>query len=72
MMERLTINIPEEKSSLEKQIWKELGVIIQPEKKVNLSDLRKRLANVSVWSDEDLKVFEESKTAFENLKPQQW
>lgn len=54
MMERLTINIPEEKSSLVKQILKELGVIIQPEKKVNLSDLRKRLANVSVWSDEEL------------------
>lgn len=71
-MERLTINIPKEKSSLVKQILKELGVIIQPEKKMNLSDLRKRLANVSVWSDEDLKVFEESKTAFENLKPQQW
>lgn len=71
-MERLTINIPEEKSSLVKQILKELGVIIQPEKKVNLSDLRKKLANISVWSDEDLKVFEESKTAFENLKPQQW
>lgn len=71
-MERLTINIPEEKSSLVKQILKELGVIIQPEKKVNLSDLRKKLANVSVWSDEDLKVFEESKTAFESLKPQQW
>ncbi|MGV3684471.1 MAG: hypothetical protein ACO1NS_02520 [Daejeonella sp.] len=71
-MERLTINIPEEKSSLVKQILKELGVIIQAEKKVKSSDLRKKLASVSVWSDEDLKVFEESKTAFENLKPQQW
>ncbi|WP_256010252.1 hypothetical protein [Desertivirga xinjiangensis] len=71
-MERLTINIPDEKSSLVKQILKELGVIIQPDKKVNLSDVRKKLANVSVWSDDDLKVFEESKTAFENLKPQQW
>lgn len=71
-MERLTINIPKTKSSLVKQILKELGVIIQPEKQVNISDFRKKLANVSVWSDDDLKVFEESKTAFENLKPQQW
>lgn len=71
-MERLTINIPKEKSSLVKQILEELGVIIQAEKKVNVVDLRKKLANVSVWSDEDLKVFEKSKTAFENLKPQQW
>ncbi|WP_183891064.1 hypothetical protein [Pedobacter cryoconitis] len=71
-MERLTINIPETKSSLVKQILKELGVVIQPEKQANISDFRKKLANVSVWSDADLKVFEESKTAFENLKPQRW
>jgi len=71
-MERLTINIPETKSSLVKQILKELGVVIQPEKQANTSEFRKKLANVSVWSDEDLEVFEESKTAFENLKPQQW
>ncbi len=71
-MERLTINIPETKSSLVKQILKELGVVIQPEKKANTSNFREKLANVSVWSDDDLSVFEESKTAFENLKPQQW
>jgi uncharacterized phage protein gp47/JayE len=71
-VERLIINIPEDKSSLVKQILKELGVIIQPEKKVHLSDIRKKLANVSVWTDEDVKIFEDSKTAFENLKPQQW
>lgn len=33
-------------------------------KKENFSEVRKKLANVSVWSDEDLKVFEGSKTAF--------
>lgn len=71
-MERLTINIPEAKSSLVKQILKELGVVIQPEKQVNISDFRKKLADVSVWSDDDLKVFEESKMTFESLKPQQW
>ena len=71
-MERLTIDIPETKSTLVKQILKELGVVIQPDTQVSLPDFRKKLANVSVWSDDDLKVFEESKTAFENLKPQQW
>jgi len=71
-MERLTIDIPEIKSSLVKQILKELGVVIQPEKLTNVSDFRKNLANVSVWSDEDLKVYEESKKAFETLKPQKW
>ena len=55
---RLTINIPETKSSLVKQILKELGVVVQPEKKANTSDFRKKLANGSVWSDDDLKVFE--------------
>lgn len=58
-MERLTIDIPKEKSSLVKQILKELGVIIiESEKKENIAEVRKKLANVSVWSDEDLKVFE--------------
>ena len=71
-MERLTINIPEAKSSLVKQILKELGVVIQLEKQVNISDFRKKLADVSVWSDDDLKVFEENKMTFESLKPQQW
>ena len=70
-MERLTIDIPETKSSLVKQILRELGVVIQPEKN-STSDLKDKLANVSVWSDDDLKVFEESKKAFEDLKPQQW
>lgn len=71
-MERLTINIPETKSSLVKQILKELGVVIQSEKKADVSKFRKKLANISVWSDDDLKVFDESKNAFESLKPQQW
>lgn len=71
-MEKLTINIPDTKSSLVKQILKELGVVIQPEKKNDLSAYRKKLANISVWSNDDLKVFEESTKAFESLKPQQW
>jgi len=71
-MERLTIVIPETKSLLVKQILKELGVVIQPEKKSSISDFKEKLTNISVWSDDDLKVFAESKTAFEDLKPQQW
>ncbi|KAA8486840.1 hypothetical protein BDE36_1091 [Arcticibacter tournemirensis] len=71
-MERLTISIPAAKSSLVKQILKEFGVVIQPEKQTDISEFRKKLANVSVWSDDDVKVFEEGKRAFENLKPQQW
>lgn len=57
-MERLTIDIPEEKSSLVKQVLKELGVIIEAEKRETISEARKKLANVSVWSDEELKAYE--------------
>ncbi|MRX45652.1 hypothetical protein [Pedobacter puniceum] len=70
-MERLIINIPETKSTLVKQILKELGVVIQAEQKISQSDFKKNLTNVSVWSDEDLKVFDDTKSAFDNLKPQQ-
>lgn len=71
-MEKLTINIPETKIALVKQILKELGVVIQQDKKIEVSEAKAKLANVTVWSDDDIKVFEESKKAFENLKPQQW
>jgi hypothetical protein len=66
-VERLIIDIPEEKSSLVKQILNEFGVIILPGKKVNRADLRKKLANVSVWSDDDLRVFEKKGMPFEIL-----
>jgi hypothetical protein len=71
-MERLIINIPEKKSTLVKQILKGLGVTIQQESHTNTSVYKQKLSKVSTWSDKDLKVFEESKNAFENLKPQQW
>jgi hypothetical protein len=71
-MERLIINIPETKSTLVKQILRELGVVIQTEQQISQSEFKKDLKNVSVWSDEDLKVFDDTKSAFENLKPQQW
>ncbi|MGN7205871.1 hypothetical protein ACTHQF_16485 [Pedobacter sp. SAFR-022] len=71
-MERLTIEIPESKSALVKQILEALGVVIKAKKQANTGDFRKKLADVTVWSEDDLKVFEESKIAFERLKPQQW
>ena len=72
-MEKLTINIPETKSALVKQLLKELGVVFQsPGKKEDVSEVRSKLANVSVWSDKDLQVLEDSKQAFDNLTPPQW
>lgn len=71
-MEKLIINVPEEKSMLVKQLLKELGVTIQQEKEIDLTSYKQKLLNISVWSDEDINVFEESKNAFKSLKPQQW
>jgi hypothetical protein len=71
-MEKLTINIPENKSTLVKQILKGLGVIIEEENHTKTSEYKDRLTQVSNWTDDDLKVFEESKKAFESLKPEQW
>ena len=72
-MEKLTINIPEAKSALVKQLLKELGVVFQPhDKSVDVSDIKSKLAEVSVWSDKDLLVLEESKQAFDKLSPPQW
>jgi hypothetical protein len=71
-MEKLIINVPEEKSTLVKQLLKELGVTIQQEGTFDSALYEQKLLNISVWNDEDLKIFEESKSAFESLKPQQW
>ena len=53
-MEKLTINIPETKSALVKQLLKELGVVFQSaSKKESGSDIRAKLTKVSVWSEND-------------------
>jgi len=71
-METLIINIPDKKSDLVKQILTELGVTMQQLDKETLSDHKKKLLQVSVWSDDDIKPIEEASKHFENFKPQQW
>jgi len=71
-METLIINVPDKKSVLVKQILKGLGVTIQQNNKPALSNYKQKLANVSIWTEDDLKVFEEGQKAFETLKPEQW
>lgn len=68
-MTLLTINIPDAKSRLVKQILKEFGVTIQQEVKSQPSAYRKKISQVSTWTEEDLKAFDESKKAFENFLP---
>lgn len=56
-----------------KQLLKELGVVfLSSGKKENVSDIRSKLANVSVWSDKDLQAFDDSKHVFDKLTPPQW
>ncbi len=70
-MEKLIINVPEEKSALIKELLKELGVTIEQEK-MDMEAYRKDLAQVSTWSDEDLKVFEENTQHFNSINPPKW
>lgn len=71
-MKKLTINIPNEKSSLVKQILKELGVIIENATKSDSTSYKERLTKVFNWSEDDVMVFEQAKRAFDNLKTQEW
>jgi isopentenyldiphosphate isomerase len=72
-MERLVIDVPDKKSALVKQILEELGVTIQKKTSENtISDYQQKLAQVSVWSDEDIKAIEDAKKAFNSLKPAEW
>ncbi|WPU97203.1 hypothetical protein SNE26_14340 [Mucilaginibacter sp. cycad4] len=68
-MEKLVIYVPNAKSILVKQILKELGVTIQQGVKSQASSYKKKISQVSTWTEEDLKVFDESKKAFESLLP---
>ena len=71
-MEKLTINIPEQKSTLVKQILKGLGVTIEQETRFTNPSYTEKLKKVSVWSEDDVKSFENGKKAFESLKPYKW
>ncbi len=67
-MEKLIINVPQEKSQLVKALLKELGVTIEQEN-FDKEAYRKKILEVGVWSDEDLKPIEEAMTHFNSLKP---
>lgn len=58
-MEKLIINVPESKSTLVKAVLKELGVTIEQEKMDKETHL-KEIADMPVWSDEDLKPMEDA------------
>ena len=67
-MEKLIIYVPERKSAQVKELLKELGVTIEKEK-MDMEAHLKEIANMPVWTDEDLKPIEEAREAFNSLKP---
>ncbi len=67
-MEKLIIYVTKRKSALVKELLKELGVTIEQEK-MDMEAHRKKIAEMPVWSDEDLKPIEEAREAFNSLKP---
>lgn len=70
-MEKLIIHVPTSKSQLVKQLLKELGVAVEQEK-IDKEAHLKEIANMPVWSDEDLKPIEKARSHFDSLKPAQW
>ena len=66
------INVPESKSALVKAVLKELGVTIQETEKTGRISFKESLANMSVWTDEDIKPIEEARKGFECFKPIEW
>ena len=63
-METLTINIPDKKSALVKQILRGVGVIIQDKKVADNLSYQDKITKISVWEDEDIKSFDEAKNSF--------
>lgn len=70
-MEKPTINIPDKKGSLIKQILIGPGVTIQQDSPTDIIAYKEKPAKISTWSDDDLKFLEEGKNAFESLRQQQ-
>ena len=71
-MERLTINIPDSKSEEIKGFLKSMGVILESSKKLDVDAYRKKIAMISIWSEEDLKVFDDNQKVFNQFKPSEW
>jgi len=71
-MEKLIINVPERKSTLVKQILLGLGVTIQGASVAAENHYKEKLAGVSVWSDDELKAFDKTNEAFNNLNTEEW
>lgn len=71
-MKKLVIDIPDKRSSIVKQILQGLRVTIHEVALPVKGNYREKLLNVSAWTEDELKVFEENKQRFNNLKAEEW
>jgi len=71
-MEKLVINIPESKSNIVKQVLHSLGVTVPGYNAALKGDYKKRLLNISSWTEEDLKPIEDAGKNFGDLKAEEW
>jgi hypothetical protein len=71
-MEQITINIPDLQSEEIKSFLKSRGIAVNSPKSLNMDAYRKKIANIGVWTDEDIKVFNENRKVLDNFNPQEW
>ncbi len=71
-MERITINIPDSQSEEIKSFLKSKGIVVVSPKSLNIEAYQKKIANIGVWTDEDLKLFDENRKLLDNFNPQEW
>ncbi|MEO8886693.1 MAG: hypothetical protein ABI367_11565 [Mucilaginibacter sp.] len=71
-MEKLVINVPDGKSNIIKQVLHSLGVTIPGYDIPIKGDYKKKLLNVAVWPEQDLKEIEEATKALNNFKAEEW
>ena len=71
-MERITINSPDSQSEEIKSFLKSKGIVVDSPKSLNIEAYQKKIANIGVWTDEDLKLFDDNRKLLDNFNPQEW
>lgn len=71
-MERLTINIPDSQSEEVKSFLKSRGIVVDMPKALDMDAYRKKIANISAWTEDDLKLFDENRKVLDSFNPQEW
>lgn len=71
-MEKLTINIPEAKSYIVKQILHSLGVELPGHKVLVRENYKEKLLQISNWTEEDVSGFDEGLKSFNGFKAHEW